>query len=63
MSWSVLFGVTACSCIAFSTLIKLMDGEHSPLFLKTGLVAGACWILNRLVVLLKKIPANKGQHS
>jgi hypothetical protein len=43
-----LFAVTACSFILFSVALKLLEGNHSPFFLKTGAVTGFIAIILRI---------------
>jgi hypothetical protein len=43
-----LFAVTACSFVLFSLALKLLEGTHSPFFLKRGGVAGVIAIILRI---------------
>lgn len=36
-SWSLFFGVTAVSFLAFSQVLNFLESAHSSLFLKIGL--------------------------
>jgi hypothetical protein len=38
-SWGGLFVVTGICSLVFSIVLKLADGEHSPLFIKMGLLS------------------------
>lgn len=63
-SWTTLFFVTGISFLAFSGLIKLLDGNHVGLFFRTGLSViffGGLSLLNQW--LSKKFLAGKSQSK
>ncbi|MBL7746872.1 MAG: hypothetical protein JNM19_05555 [Chitinophagaceae bacterium] len=53
-SWSGLFLVTAVSSILFSFVLKLLDGSHSPLLIKIGVVSAILGLINILLKQLSK---------
>lgn len=64
-SWSTLFIVTACSSFAFSFILKLLDGNFSPLLIKIGVVTAVLSLISWLIGKLSKPSGKKSstQHS
>jgi len=58
-SWSGLFLVTAGSSILFSFILKFLDGSHSPLLIKIGVVAAILGIINWFIIRLNKVSFKK----
>lgn len=68
-SWNTFFFVTGISFLAFSGLLKLLDGNHVGLFLRTGLSAiflGVLSLMNQWLskkFLAGKSPSKQQQSS
>lgn len=65
-SWTALFLVTGISFIAFSIILKLLDGSHVSLFQKIGLgmvALGALAFLNKTTGRKEVIEKPRHRHS
>lgn len=51
-TWSALFVVTACCCLSFASMIRLVDGRFPRLLLLIGIVAAILAVLNLIARLL-----------
>ena len=58
-SWTGLFFVTGACFLAFSLILKLLDGNHVSLFLIIGLVNLGCGVLALINERLNRKEANK----
>lgn len=61
-TWSALFVVTACCCLSFAGVIRLVDGHFPRLLVVIGIAAAVLAVLNIVVRLLAAwLDKKKGQ--